>query len=217
MSSIEIKTIGNEYLKKAAEGADKDYNGKLDSNELVIFMQNANKKCNALEIEQLVKQVGIDTKDQTTQTKLNDLQKIDQLKNEIAALKQKQKECKFELERREVKPSTVQSLGCLGGFLGGIYAGVKLGAAVSAALSTTGVGAAAAPVIMIVSALGGAAAGGYAAYKGIDYAQRPFESHETKVQRKDAENYEQNVVKPLEAKIKELEKALEAKLDEFYK
>lgn len=101
--------------------------------------------------------------------------------------------------------------------MGGIYAGVKLGAAVSTAVSTTGVGAAVAPVIMIVSALGGAAAGGYAAYKGIDYAQRPFESNETKVQRKDAENYEQNVVKPLETKIKELEKALEAKLDEFYK
>ena len=67
-----------------------------------------------------------------------------------------------------------------------------------------------------LGALGGLAVGAYAAYKGIDYAQRPFESHGTKIQRKDAENYEQNVVKPLETKIKELEQELESRLEKFY-
>ncbi len=60
----------------------------------VVFMQNANEECNVLEIEQLVRQVGIDTNDQTTQTKLNELQKIKQLNDEIATLKEKLKECK---------------------------------------------------------------------------------------------------------------------------
>lgn len=216
MPSVEIKTIGNEYLKKAAESADKDLNGKLDSHELVIFMQSATKKCNALEIEGLVKEVGIDKSDNTTQAKLNDLQKIDQLKNQIVEFKGKLKKCKYELEKREVQPSTVQALGALGGAIAGMYAGLHAAAPIAAVMGSTGIGAVAGAATMVVGALGGFAGGAYAAYKGIDYAQRPFESHETKVQRKDAENYEQNVVKPLETKIKELEQELESRLEKFY-
>ena len=225
MPSVEISVLAgnNQYLKEALESADSNgknaYNNKLDSNELNDFMQKAYKsgKCSMTDIMTIVNQVGVDKNDNATITKMQKLEQINKLENEIRTLKTELKKREYTLDQKEYKTvSTTECFAGIGGFFAGIYAGVKTGAAISAAVSTTGIGAAATPVIMITSTLGGAVLGGYAAYKAADYAQRPFESHETTVKRKEAENYKENNVEPLKAKINGLEDILRAELSRFY-
>ena len=221
MTAVEINTINNQYLREAAEAADTQgenaYNKKLDSNELTVFMQNAveSGKCSIQDLMDVMNKVGVDKNDKEIQTKINELEQINKLKNEICRLKNELSKNEKILFEKEVKPNTIQTLAGFGGIFAGVGAGVKIGGAISTALSATGVGAAVVPFIMVGSGLIGGALGALGMYKAADYAQRPFESHETTVQRKQADDYKETNVEPLKAQIKELEKALEEKLENF--
>ena len=220
---MEIKSLTSEELKVAAQKSDVNFNNKIDSNELSLFITNAKRSgCNSQEILNIADSFGVMENDRMVDEKI----KIAQLK-EIESLEKEIKNKKAELQERKhnynmKKPykeynNTATFVGGGTGIVAGTVAGAKAGTLLAGAVAATGIGAVVAPAIPLVcgviGGVAGAIGGGYLAGTAIPTAA----SEEYQNKKDNADDYNKNVVEPLEKHIEDLEKELENKLNMFYK
>lgn len=211
--TLELNAISNSALKKAAENADKNYNGKIDSEELTVFMKSAKQaECNTADILSIVSKVGIDKNDGESMMKLKTLQKMNQLENTIKA---KKKELKVKKEEyKDMKPITTAK--AVGGTVGAVAYGGGLAAGVGAMLAGAGV-ALTGPVGIAALGISAIAGGTFGAAWGAAWGDAfGGKSHEAKVSEHQAETYRSKEIAPLESKIIELEEQLQQAQKEFF-
>lgn len=223
MAQITISTIQNKALRKAAETADSNgknaHNGKIDTNELNLFLNEAQKAdCKMIDVMEIVNKVGVQKDDKTTLAKVNKLKEVDALESKIAVCEQTLKKMKYEHSLMGPKVKIANSrkfdeaagILCVTGFFGSIAAGMKLGATVGSC----------------IGGLGGAVAGafvgglcGVVAFGNVGMCCAKFMQQkelEYRNDQKNADDYEKTNIKPMEDKLKQLKKQLEIKENEFY-
>jgi len=220
---MEIKNLTNEDLKIAAQKSDLNFNNKIDSEELSVFITNAKRSgCEIQAILDIADSFGVMQNDRMVdeKTKIAQLKEIETLEKEIQTKKAELEERKYNYDRK--KPykehnSSASIAGILPGAAIGAIAGAKAGTLLAGAVASTVVGTVVAPAIPFVCAfvgcVAGAFGGGYLAGTAIPTAV----SEEYQNEKDIANDYNNDVVEPLEKHIKELEKELDKKLKMFYK
>lgn len=219
MGIVNISSINNEALKKAAQAADtqgdQSYNNELDASELSVFIKEAAKNgCNKDEMMQIVNDVGVAEDDAETNKTITQYNELAQLRSTLASKTAELQTRQDQLEQMEqkvddIRPQSTTTGERIGSLIGGLGAFVGM-------MKFTGGGVKGA-LISILGAVLGAGLGGVSGM-GINALVNRFSPlpHEGKVEEKNIERYQETAIIPLENEIKELEEQIDAKEKEFF-
>ena len=224
MGTLDITTIQDSKLRRAAEAADSGngktaYNNKLDSSELSVFIKEASKTgCNTDDINDIIQNIGVAQNDKATKQTISEFNELNKMRSTIATRENELAKRKGELQRMEdeydkMRPKTSgkdgEDIGFWAGGLSGTAASLKLAKAAPH------------PILKAIVVFGGFMIGagvGAGIGKGIEKLINYFkpDSHSAKVQSKNMNNYKESAVEPLEAELDALKKQLKEKENKFY-